>query len=147
MSDLQGLLNTAVYSLPHKLFLFFRRTFAFFLIDIIKLLCFLLYRKPPATSYIFASFGGFYACGIVKKDTIYVPMPLHHMSGGCMGAGMTLLFGLTAVLRKKFSVTNFWSDCNKYGCTVVFGVHLNFIGRKFVKIAIVKHSYSALDDD
>jgi hypothetical protein len=69
------------------------------------------------------------------------------MSGGCMGAGMTLLFGLTAVLRKKFSVTNFWSDCNKYGCTVVFGVHLNFIGRKFVKIAIVKHSYSALDDD
>jgi len=109
---------------------------------------FLLYRKSPATSYIFASFGGFYACGIVKKDTIYVPMPLHHMSGGCMGAGMTLLFGLTAVLRKKFSVTNFWSDCNKHGCTVVFGVHLNVISRKSVKkIVIAKLGYSALDDD
>ncbi|KZS18456.1 Bile acyl-CoA synthetase [Daphnia magna] len=68
--------------------------------------------------YIFATFGGFYACGLNKKDTIYVPMPLYHMSGGCMGAGMTLLFGCTAVMRKKFSVTNFWSDCTKHGCTV-----------------------------
>ncbi len=108
----------------------------------------MLYYEPLATSYIFASYGGFYACGLVKKDTIYVPMPLYHMSGGCMGVGMTLMFGCTAVLRKKFSVSNFWSDCNKHGCTVVFGVHLNVIARKFVEIpvAIVKFSYSALDE-
>lgn len=29
-----------------------------------------------------------------------------------------ILFGCTIVLRKKFSASNFWSDCIKYNCTV-----------------------------
>ena len=71
-------------------------------------------------SYIFAAYGGFYACGINYDDVVYVPMPLHHMSGGCLGAGMAVLFGCTIALRKKFSVTNFWSDCVAHNCTVVY---------------------------
>lgn len=34
-----------------------------------------------------------------------------------MGVGFALLFGMTVALRKKFSATNFWSDCIKYKCT------------------------------
>ena len=77
-----------------------------------------MFFELPA-SYIFATFGGFYACGIQMTDTIYVPMPLYHMSGGTLGAGLSVLFGCTIVLRKKFSVTHFWNDCRQHGCTVV----------------------------
>lgn len=39
-------------------------------------------------------------------------------AGGMLGAGVVLLFGCTMALRKKFSASNFWSDCIKYNCTV-----------------------------
>lgn len=35
-----------------------------------------------------------------------------------LGAGIVLLFGCTMALRKRFSASNFWSDCVKYNCTV-----------------------------
>lgn len=41
------------------------------------------------------------------------------MSGGVLAAGQTVLFGCPALLRKKFSVSAFWTDCARYNCTVV----------------------------
>lgn len=34
-----------------------------------------------------------------------------------LGVGLVLQFGMSMALRKKFSASNFWSDCIKYKCT------------------------------
>ncbi|KAM7418825.1 hypothetical protein PAMA_016109 [Pampus argenteus] len=36
-----------------------------------------------------------------------------------MGVGQCLLFGLTVVIRRKFSASHFWDDCVKHKCTVI----------------------------
>lgn len=38
--------------------------------------------------------------------------------GNIMGVGQCVIYGLTVVLRKKFSASRFWDDCIKYNCTV-----------------------------
>lgn len=38
--------------------------------------------------------------------------------GNIMGVGQCVIYGLTVVLRKKFSASRFWDDCVKYNCTV-----------------------------
>lgn len=53
-------------------------------------------------------------------DVVYDPLPLYHSAGGMIGVGQTLLRGITIVVRRKFSATNFWKDCKKYNCTVGF---------------------------
>lgn len=39
-------------------------------------------------------------------------------AGNIMGLGQCLLFGLTVVIRRKFSARRFWDDCIEHGCTV-----------------------------
>ena len=80
---------------------------------------------PPAISFLFASYGGYYACGFTPGETLYITLPLYHMSGGVLAAGQTVLFGIPALLRKKFSATNFWTDCARNNCTVVIPIPLN----------------------
>jgi len=53
-----------------------------------------------------------------NDDVVYDTLPLYHTAGGLLGAGQALLNGLTVVIRTKFSVSNFWTDCIKYNCTV-----------------------------
>jgi len=53
-----------------------------------------------------------------SDDRIYDSLPLYHTAGGICGAGQALLCGITVVLRKRFSASNFWSDCIRYECTV-----------------------------
>jgi solute carrier family 27 (fatty acid transporter), member 1/4 len=55
---------------------------------------------------------------VKDNDCIYTPLPLYHTAGGMLGMGSVILFGATMAIRKKFSVTNFWTDCIKYQCTV-----------------------------
>jgi len=69
-------------------------------------------------SYMFATYGSFTAVGMQFTDRTYVPLPLYHTAGGVLGAG-TIFLGLTVVIRKKFSVSQFWKDVIKYDCTVV----------------------------
>lgn len=52
-------------------------------------------------------------------DVLYDCLPLYHTAGNIMGVGQCLIYGLTVVLRKKFSASRFWDDCVKYNCTVV----------------------------
>uniref|UniRef100_A0A9J2P4Z0 Very long-chain fatty acid transport protein n=1 Tax=Ascaris lumbricoides TaxID=6252 RepID=A0A9J2P4Z0_ASCLU len=54
---------------------------------------------------------------ITKLDRIYISMPLYHTAAGIIGIGQTILTGSSAVIRKKFSASNFWKDCVKYDCT------------------------------
>ncbi|XP_064180883.1 long-chain fatty acid transport protein 1-like isoform X1 [Anguilla rostrata] len=52
-------------------------------------------------------------------DIIYNCLPLYHTAGNIMGVGQCLIYGLTVVVKKKFSASQFWDDCINYNCTVV----------------------------
>ncbi len=92
-----------------------------------KMYTFHHYPKLLLTRHLFATYGGFYACGLKRNDIVYVPFPIFHTTGGLLGVGMALLFGCTVVLRKKFSASNFWTDCIKYQCTVFLIIYFSFI--------------------
>ncbi|XP_051241498.1 long-chain fatty acid transport protein 1 isoform X1 [Dicentrarchus labrax] len=68
--------------------------------------------------YRIASFG-FHSFGLHHDDIIYNCLPLYHSAGTIMGVGQCLLFGLTVVVRRKFSASRFWDDCVKHNCTVI----------------------------
>ncbi|XP_073323630.1 long-chain fatty acid transport protein 1-like [Pagrus major] len=68
--------------------------------------------------YRIASFG-FHSFGLCNDDILYNCLPLYHSAGTVMGVGQCLLFGLTVVIRRKFSATRFWDDCVKHKCTVI----------------------------
>lgn len=50
-------------------------------------------------------------CNVTDKDSVYVPLPLYHATGGVCAIGIALLTGATIVLRRKFSASGFWDDC------------------------------------
>lgn len=52
----------------------------------------------------------------IPEMVLYNPLPLYHSAGGIVGIGLMMVFGSTVVIRKKFSVRNFWKDCCKYNC-------------------------------
>uniref|UniRef100_A0A8C2WGV8 long-chain-fatty-acid--CoA ligase n=1 Tax=Cyclopterus lumpus TaxID=8103 RepID=A0A8C2WGV8_CYCLU len=68
--------------------------------------------------YRIAAFG-FHSFGLCRNDVIYNCLPLYHSAGTIMGVGQCLLFGLTVVVRRKFSASRFWDDCVKHNCTVI----------------------------
>lgn len=57
-------------------------------------------------------------CGATPRDRVYVSMPLYHMSATLLGIGGCIDLGATCVLKKKFSASQFWKDCQKYDVTV-----------------------------
>ena len=56
--------------------------------------------------------------GRISNPTFYDPLPLYHSAGGIVGIGLMMVHGCTVVIRKKFSVRNFWKDCKRYNCNV-----------------------------
>ncbi|KAM9792943.1 long-chain fatty acid transport protein 1-like [Neosynchiropus ocellatus] len=68
--------------------------------------------------YRIAAFG-FWSFGLKRDDIIYDCLPLYHSAGSIMGVGQCLLFGVTVVIRRKFSASRFWQDCATYNCTVI----------------------------
>ncbi|CAG9764412.1 unnamed protein product [Ceutorhynchus assimilis] len=67
--------------------------------------------------YMYAAGGAHILANLSSEDVFYNPLPLYHSAGGMIAVGQALLFGNTIALRKKFSATNYWSDCKKYNCT------------------------------
>lgn len=61
--------------------------------------------------------GTFMMFGMDDSEVVYNTLPLYHTAGGMLGVGLVLQFGITMALRKKFSASNFWTDCIKYNCT------------------------------
>ncbi|XP_030269170.1 very long-chain acyl-CoA synthetase-like [Sparus aurata] len=57
--------------------------------------------------------------GVRSDDVIYIFLPLYHSSGFLMGLCGAINQGVTIVLRRKFSASNFWNDCRKYNVTVI----------------------------
>ncbi|VDK62040.1 unnamed protein product [Gongylonema pulchrum] len=68
--------------------------------------------------YYWMAMGVAKSFGIYTSDRMYVMMPIYHSAGGILGIGQVVLQGSTAVVRKKFSASNFWKDCSKHDCTV-----------------------------
>uniref|UniRef100_UPI0037E89817 long-chain fatty acid transport protein 6 n=1 Tax=Semicossyphus pulcher TaxID=241346 RepID=UPI0037E89817 len=62
--------------------------------------------------------AGFWAFGVTEDDVMYVPLPLYHSAASLIGIGGTIELGATCILKKKFSASQFWSDCRKHNVTV-----------------------------
>ncbi|XP_041645335.1 very long-chain acyl-CoA synthetase-like [Cheilinus undulatus] len=57
--------------------------------------------------------------GVGADDIVYIYLPLYHSAGLLMGLCGSIEKGLTVVLRRKFSASQFWNDCRKYNVTVI----------------------------
>ncbi|XP_019410886.1 PREDICTED: long-chain fatty acid transport protein 6-like isoform X3 [Crocodylus porosus] len=60
----------------------------------------------------------FARCGAASQDIMYITLPLYHISASIIGIGGCVELGATCVLKKKFSASQFWSDCRKYNVTM-----------------------------
>nr|XP_018898544.1 PREDICTED: long-chain fatty acid transport protein 1-like [Bemisia tabaci] len=77
--------------------------------------------KAAIMTYIRAMFmfhGPHILLHMSEDDVVYTPLPLYHTAGGILGICQALCMGCTVVIKTKFSVSNFWTDCAKYKCTV-----------------------------
>ncbi|KAG7281000.1 hypothetical protein CRUP_016632 [Coryphaenoides rupestris] len=57
--------------------------------------------------------------GVTSDDVFYVNLPLYHSAGFLIGMCGSIERGMTFVLRKKFSASQFWEDCRKHDVTVM----------------------------
>ncbi|XP_069087844.1 long-chain fatty acid transport protein 1 [Pleurodeles waltl] len=90
--------------------------------------------------YRIAAFG-YYSYRLQPSDIMYNCLPLYHSAGNTMGMGQCLLYGITVVIRKKFSASRFWDDCVKYNCTVIqyIGEICRYLLNQPVREAETKH--------
>jgi fatty-acyl-CoA synthase len=68
------------------------------------------------TLFMMEGFSG--AAATHGGDRIYNVLPLYHSAGGICAPGMALATGGCLILRRKFSVHEFWEDCARYRPTV-----------------------------
>jgi fatty-acyl-CoA synthase len=52
-------------------------------------------------------------------DRMYNCLPMYHSVGGVLVPGAVLVSGGSVVIREKFSASHFWSDINRWDCTLV----------------------------
>ncbi|KAM9329062.1 long-chain fatty acid transport protein 6 [Gastrophryne carolinensis] len=62
--------------------------------------------------------AGIWAFGGVPDDIVYITLPLYHSAASLIGIGGCVFLGVSCVLKKKFSASQFWIDCKKYNITV-----------------------------
>ncbi|RJF69755.1 AMP-binding protein [Rhodopseudomonas palustris] len=53
-----------------------------------------------------------------ERDVFYICVPLFHANGLLMQLGASLQVGIPAVIRQRFSASNWISDIREHGCTV-----------------------------
>ncbi len=54
------------------------------------------------------------ALGARESDRMYDTLPLYHSAGGIAALGPPFLNGGSLVIRRRFSVNEFWDDCFRY---------------------------------
>ncbi|KAI3632033.1 hypothetical protein MIR68_009869 [Amoeboaphelidium protococcarum] len=52
----------------------------------------------------------------------YIPLPLYHGNGGAVALSTVFMNGMRAVIREKFSVSQFWTDISKWQCRYMIHV-------------------------
>lgn len=55
-----------------------------------------------------------------RGDVYYAPLPLFHIAGQWAVVYSCLMRGATAVLKPKFSISEFWADVDGFGVTATF---------------------------
>ena len=58
--------------------------------------------------------------GADEGDVLYCFLPLYHGAGGMVLPSLSLAFGIPMVLRRKFSVSQFWSDVERHKITALY---------------------------
>jgi fatty-acyl-CoA synthase len=53
-----------------------------------------------------------------ESDRIYNPLPLYHSTGGVCAVGLAFMRGGALILKRKFSVHEFWPDIHRYRATM-----------------------------
>ncbi|MBD0849955.1 long-chain-acyl-CoA synthetase [Maribacter arenosus] len=71
------------------------------------------HRKWLATYYWFGKVN----MNLKPNDVMYVPLPFYHTNALIVGWPTALAAPCTMVMRRKFSVTHFWEDVQKYNVT------------------------------
>ncbi|MFV2092223.1 MAG: AMP-binding protein [Hyphomicrobiales bacterium] len=68
---------------------------------------------------VLAIMNGFSAImGARASDKMYVALPLYHSSGGLLALGATLTVGGAAIIKDRFSTTEFWPDIVRHQATM-----------------------------
>ncbi|MGD9300900.1 MAG: long-chain-acyl-CoA synthetase [Desulfobacterales bacterium] len=62
-------------------------------------------------------FNGKIVLNIQPDDTIYVPLPFFHTNALALSWPTVFANGAAVAIRRKFSVSNFWSDVRKFNAT------------------------------
>ncbi|XP_057693458.1 hsFATP2a_ACSVL_like domain-containing protein [Corythoichthys intestinalis] len=65
-----------------------------------------------------ASFVQFLS-GVTQDDVFYINLPLYHSSGFLLGLTGAIERGISVVLKRKFSASQFWDDCREHNVTVM----------------------------
>lgn len=78
----------------------------------------------------------------VEGEVIYVTLPLFHIGGQWQGVYAALQCEGTAVLKRKFSVSTFWEDVDRFGVTqtTLLGVMAEFLWKQPQSPADPNHS-------
>ncbi len=63
---------------------------------------------------LFMMYGFAGALNSGERDRIYDTLPMYHSTGGVCAPGVALTAGGSLVIRRKFSVHEFWNDCFQY---------------------------------
>jgi fatty-acyl-CoA synthase len=58
-----------------------------------------------------------WALGLGPESVHYCALPLYHSAGGVLVVSSVLAAGATMALRRKFSASQFWDDCRRFGAT------------------------------
>ena len=67
---------------------------------------------------LFMMTGFWGALNPTQHDRVYNPLPLYHATGGVCAVGMALGRGGALIIKKRFSVSEFWSDLHRYDATL-----------------------------
>lgn len=69
---------------------------------------------------------------LVDGEVVYLTVPLFHIGGQWAAAYGALLADGRLVLRERFSVSNFWSDVDRFGVTqtLLLGVMVDFLAKQ-----------------
>lgn len=76
---------------------------------------------PHAHCYLYG-LGAIDALALQADDCYYIALPLFHANGLLMQLGATLIAGIRAVVRGRFSATAWLSDIRQHGATVTNGL-------------------------
>jgi carnitine-CoA ligase len=88
-------------------------------------------RVAQAHAYMYANLAG-QVLELAADDVYYAPLPLFHIAGQWALVYACLQRGATAVVRRRFSASEFWNVVRETGTTVAFllGAMANFLARQ-----------------